>query len=383
MQNDGVKLHRKDGSSPLSDPGGLRASSEPGPVELKEDIGRLDAPSEQVTTRAETLRRPIGSLATLQQQILWDEPVKEGHLDEAQKADAGLRLFWWNIESGNRSSKRPDRPLDRNLAALVESPLRPDVMALGDYKPGALSEETEQVLDAHYPERQFVPYNDESPDQGILILSTHPFSEAHTAPLDYAPIEATEEERAAYRAGWTEGNPDASHYPRTYRRVTLDHPVLSRPINLVPTHAVQTWNTTLNRGPKAVAAVLTGFDVVFNGSSPLVNQLRHLRATLSDDLGPDLDDAGAVVFGDFNMLRQFGVRTKAYSTATSGLIDLFLDAKDAASWPAASAPEFRSKTMNRKMQIDHAFASRDITREHAQVLPMAGSDHYPLYMVVR
>jgi hypothetical protein len=90
-------------------------------------------------------------------------------------------------------------------------------------------------------------------------------------------------------------------------------------------------------------------------------------------LGRDPEAQGAR--GARQALTRGPIKTAPYRLVSAGLVDAFGD--DATpTYPAASAPAFGSF----HLKIDHFLATPDLAFDAAQVLPLQGSDHYPIFI---
>jgi endonuclease/exonuclease/phosphatase family metal-dependent hydrolase len=85
-----------------------------------------------------------------------------------------------------------------------------------------------------------------------------------------------------------------------------------------------------------------------------------------------------IVVGDFNMPKELmGFSTLGFQKISSGLTDII--ASGAPSFPSSGAVETKKFPL---MQIDHAFTSPSLSATAGEVLPLRGSDHYPLYLIL-
>jgi endonuclease/exonuclease/phosphatase family metal-dependent hydrolase len=82
--------------------------------------------------------------------------------------------------------------------------------------------------------------------------------------------------------------------------------------------------------------------------------------------------------GDFNLT----VWCETYLHLNDGLSEAFIGAPS--TFPAMSADIRRQSPFNRtQIKIDHGFVGPEAEFEAAEVLYLRGSDHYPVYYVVR
>lgn len=319
--------------------------------------------------------------------FLLDDPADGARLDDLARPNDGLRILWWNIEYGrqNQLTKELAReqlgPLEQNLLAIIRSPLRPDVLALGEYERAALSPEVVELIEAQYRFARFTPYNPRSTDRGMAVFCLPEVNCAETthAPLPYTPLGADACEDRAYRGIWKDVA-DERFFDRTF----LDYEVRKggKVFHLLPLHTVQPWSAIkLAWGGGLLGTAATALSLLFGRTNPLVHQLSHFKQLLTQRFGTNLDHSRLVVVGDFNTLAKFGPKSaRPYRLAAQGLSDPFAARAERASWPATSSD---AADMQRPMKIDHAFHSAALTADSAEVLSLPGSDHYPLYLIVR
>ncbi|MCA9668372.1 MAG: endonuclease/exonuclease/phosphatase family protein [Myxococcales bacterium] len=294
------------------------------------------------------------------------------------RASRGLRVMWWNIQYGAQNDAAKGRPLDHNLRALTRSALSPDVVLLGEFESHAISPAVRAELDKRYPYRHYVALNDAVSQRGIQVFSKHPLDAKHQERWDYVPAGADAKTAEAYRADWRSFRGEKG-FPRRYIRLTVKHPQTGKAIDILPIHTAQPWDRyTEQASVKALGKARVAYELLAGGNNPLMHQLRRLRGKLERDYGKDLDRKPMLMLGDFNLPRgRFGIRSRAYRLTRRNLSDAFTHW--APSWPASTAGEYKGYP---KLKIDHAFTGGDLSARAAEVLPIKGSDHYPIYVVV-
>jgi endonuclease/exonuclease/phosphatase (EEP) superfamily protein YafD len=124
-------------------------------------------------------------------------------------------------------------------------------------------------------------------------------------------------------------------------------------------------------------------EMVSGEQNPLLFQTRRLISFLERDFGVDFKDEPVLVIGDFNFPKSLlGVETRGHEVLhEKGLFEAFRGAPD--TFPARSSNEFgKGPFKYGRVKLDHAFVSPGVTITAAEVLPLKGSDHYPIYVVL-
>jgi endonuclease/exonuclease/phosphatase (EEP) superfamily protein YafD len=321
----------------------------------------------------------------------------DGDLPAAVTAPAhpgALRVLWWNIFNGNFDPGA----LGDNLIALSATDAAPDVIALGEYHVDhGLPPASAATLKAKYPYARFFPYSTEFPEKGIYVFSRVPVSDTDYArdALDWTPPLETTAEQQRYRRPFYRANaPEARQWHRSYLRLTLDWH--GKRVDIAPVHTAMPWMVMKKMGGVA-GKVSVAADITFGRENPLMYQLRRLRQNLRSDPGIHPSDP-LVIFGDFNMPKALGspLHSAPYLLMKRGFRDLFEGASSplphvrllcrrlweglAPSHPSFPTAEGRERLDYHgllDMQLDHAFG-RNLGAATAQVLPLRGSDHYPI-----
>jgi endonuclease/exonuclease/phosphatase family metal-dependent hydrolase len=280
----------------------------------------------------------------------------------------GLRVFWWNVARGELSG---DGSLLKNLQALAQSDLSPDIIALGEVSRDMVVHELEKQIGQSYSHSEFLPYNRFSPNLGIYVLSRYPLKLNAQKTLGWIPEELSPTERADYLTKWRSPSADDPFYLRTVSDLRVDY--LGTEISLVPVHLAQPWRqireTSSNR---ATAMIDTLKEIFFGTSNPLFTQIKELQTWLHQQ-----SSSARVVFGDFNTPTGFlGFPTRGFRELMSEMHESL--ARSAISFPTPSSP---LKSQYPSVQIDHAFVEGDVNATSAEVLPLKGSDHFPVYGV--
>jgi hypothetical protein len=313
---------------------------------------------------AQTKREP--KAAEQVQALVADEGPRlgDGPFDGAKP---GLRVLWWNVEAGKTNAALSGSPLDENLRALTEAPVKPHVLALGEYRAGAtLQDDTLKGFDRSY-EQAFLPYNEQNPDIGILVLALRGLGlEVKPGPvLDWSPPGADAARAGRYKRWWLDREPDLSIFARSVSVIGVVHEGLR--YNVIPVHLLQPWSPMNRFAGRVMGTLWTLYQLFLGRANPLMHQAVRLKAWLRG-----LGEEPYLLLGDMNA----PPRSRVYGLLARGLERVFPKARR--TFPAFSS-EPRGKYPS--MQIDHAFTS-GLTVVDGAVPPLKGSDHYPLAVTV-
>ena len=290
------------------------------------------------------------------------------NLANAGRGD-GLRIFWWNVHDGRTDSKIPDFTLSKNVVKLVHSEFAPDVLAFAEYQESDLSADDLTEVRRLYPFQLQQPYPG-TPGFGLAVYSRYPFQISSIDVLDFTPLtDMSDVDREQYRKLWC-GTSGICGRPM----VILQLNVNGKNLKLVPIHLYDCWRKLKEN----IGIIRTAEQVFFGTHNPLWFQINRFRSMLEARLGNELTRGNVVVIGDFNMPKEIlGVTTRGYRKISWGLTDAVPG--DSPTIPSRNSPEARHFP---SMAIDHAFVSPSIEVQEGDVLPLRGSDHYPVYVVV-
>ncbi len=299
--------------------------------------------------------------------FIWDENPDRQALTTLQNT-RGLKVFWWNIHDG-RPAKAPTPDLSKNLLTLINSELAPDILSFAEYQEQSIGSEALSELRAKYPFNMSwsYPYHE---GFGLALFSRYPITLTKISALDVASLSPmSSDEQEQYRNFWC-----GSDIGCTRLFTSFDIDVLGNNIQIVPVHLFDVWR----RYSQLNGRIKTAREIAFGKDNPLANQLSRFLNMLNEKLLPQVQVPATIVIGDFNIPRALvGVHPKMYKSLKQNLVEVF--SEDTTSFPAKSADE---RGHYPQMQIDHAFLAGNLQSSGAQILPLKGSDHYPIYMVV-
>ena len=298
-------------------------------------------------------------------ELKWDAAKGQALLRKAASGD-NIRFMWWNVHNGMTNSA-PEPTLSRNISNLIHSELAPDVLAFGEYRVENLGPAGLDDMLKMYPNHLEESYP-ASPGYGLGIYSRYPFEILSVDTLDYAPLSGMNSSSlAAYHLDWC-GTSGICLRPLVIVRLN----VKGKEIDLVVVHLFDAWR----KYRRDNGVLSTAWQVMLGSDNPLWFQIERFRGMMAARLGKQLTDGNVVIMGDFNMPKSvFGVKTDGYDALSEGLVDAL--SGNTSTFPAHGSEE-HSKYPS--MQIDHVFISPKIKVQHGYVLPLRGSDHYPIYV---
>jgi len=306
----------------------------------------------------------------------------EMSLADQRVDETGLKVMWWNVGCSSDSGllklkKRDRRAVDpenqfANLEELMKSDrLRPDVLILGEYCPSAFDESTYQTIKKEYGFkfrldrsnslhkirnglRVYSRYKIENIEQDTLsgeaFLDSDLMQNCDQAVKDRNPKSFAKDPK--YRAYWD----------RPKISFTVEH--AARTYKIAPLHLANPW-----RFVKSCLGLFKTPGEIKRGTQN-VNYIQAEQVVESF-----ADEVSTLLIGDFNAPKSIlGQMSNSYRLLSENFGDSVIDSEHHTySDPRTHFPEY---------SIDHAFASSDLTVKRAVVLPFAGSDHLPLYIVL-
>jgi len=288
------------------------------------------------------------------------------------KRSHGIKLFWWNVAWGRYNS---DQNLDKNIIALIESELSPDILSFTEFKNEIFNSKTLETLNSKYPHQIYQPLY-ESASVGIKTFSKFPLSKIKTSPLDWAPGYYNEQDKVTYRKEWNDFDQNSVQYwNRTYGLLKVKTDNFDFFIS--PTHLCSPWESYFKRygKVKTLRAIKSGYD------NPLQNQIDILKGFLTSYFGQKMNNFPLILFGDFNIPSDipvlfFGGAPKSYKELRS-FLSVGLKSNEN-TFPSESTRNYQPDFLREKsVQLDHVFFNSKIRMHDSKVLQLKGSDHYP------
>jgi endonuclease/exonuclease/phosphatase family metal-dependent hydrolase len=174
------------------------------------------------------------------------------------------------------------------------------------------------------------------------------------------------------------GQPDREYgksqiFDRTYSE--FDFVAGGVPLHLVPVHLMHAWDKVAAENPGVWGTLMSLALIAGAGENPIAHQIEEYRDLLSGRF-PELARTPVLVVGDFNVPGPF---SSYYWQIGQGLKDVY-GGSAKPTFPARSADEAGHYP---PLKIDHSFRSQALEITGAEVLPLAGGDHYPLFFVAR
>lgn len=294
-----------------------------------------------------------------------------------------LKVFWWNIRDGaywshqlqDQAKKAGDpnakSPLDENLKTLALSSNPPEVILLGEFELSCLEKDTDDLFAKLYPYQLYVPDSKDHLGIGIQIYSAYPFETASEL-LDWSPYYATTEKQEAFKKEWAEKVKDGGE--RFYDRSFSDLKIKKgdKLWHVLPVHLLNNWSPLAAQIGKEGA----GITLLFGTNNPHYRQVERL---VDEKIAPILDsnskNVNLLLIGDFNLPDElFGIMPVAYRLLSNHLQSAFQTYGTPFTFPAVNT----DMSSVRRMTIDHAFTSEAVETLSRAVIPLTGSDHYPI-----
>jgi len=337
------------------------------------------------TSLAACYRPPVGDVDPTG--LVYDEDSQGGYKRLIKLIDKveGVRVLEWNVHYGGLNT---GNVIDSNLEELVRSRAKPDVIILTEYKSGLLRQSTKDYLDGHYPYRTWIPYSARIDNVGIMVYSVAAYETSPVENLDWAPVYLEEEDKRIYREAQYARAPDeVKFFDRPYVKLTTT--LAGATVSLVPLHLLMPWKMI-----KDLEGNRAAFDALMWGKNhPLYNQILNLRQKLRRDFGQFFKNGKFIMIGDMNTPRGNIWTSSSYDLMVDGLTSVFPGFRN--TFPAFSSDERQKPPFDQTgpTMIDHAFVSPNINldpvamglgaaRSGAAMIPLRGSDHYPIYIIV-
>ena len=301
-----------------------------------------------------------------------------------------IQVLFWNVRYNDLHHPRQSNgasQLEYNLLGLYQSVWRPDITVFSECRAGMFSETFRNAWKQLYPFTKMVRYNETTKSEGICVFSRIPFLQsAVVEKIDWRPA-LNPAEVQAYENFWST-IPDASggkrvpwgYFPsfgRKFTSVLFQSP--AGPIQIFPVHLMNPWSKySLEAGR---LGFLRSIQAIHAGSNaPIYFQLENLLALTKVHRAPRMP---ALLIGDFNIPSPWGKGYRAI--IDQGWFDTFPELERKATFPSPSSGEKTASLFGWKaripLKIDHSFASKG-TRAQSVVLPLSGSDHFPIWTAV-
>ena len=118
-------------------------------------------------------------------------------------------------------------------------------------------------------------------------------------------------------------------------------------------------------------------EIAFGKNNPNYGQLSNLLEAIQKDLLPLSNHEKLILMGDFNIPSDYGVAI-GYRLLRKYFTDPYQDI-DAPTFPSLNA---QGAALGTPVKIDHVFSLRKETVSNPVILPLKGSDHYPLWFQI-
>lgn len=288
-------------------------------------------------------------------QLVWDEPLTSKTSTDIESSGSSFKIFWWNIGCNivNAKLEQKHKPgLYENLLTLAQIKESPHMIVLGEFCHKKFNKSKWEELKKFYPnEYHLIKSNPNfGIDNGLLVLSKFPFEVVQKKLIS------------------TVENQEPNENTRSYVLIKLMWE--GRQVYISPLHLNNPWRKLMS------ANKLQDFLIkIFEKDNSNYLQAELFLKEYKKDLP---EDSNFLIFGDFNSGKNF------MNLKNMASYDLFLQNYLFLENDNFTFPSKTSKATNNKFPsviIDHAFASKNAIGKSI-VLPLKGSDHYPLFIEV-
>jgi len=302
----------------------------------------------------------------------------DNQLEDLTTEEEGLKIMWWNIACSSTKNLSTLSDSDRalvdpenqweNLKQIVKSKrLSPDVLILGEYCPSAFDEETYQIIKAEYKNIYRLDKSNALFDirNGLRVFSKHKIKNLREKTLI---AESFVDSEIMKNCGddVKRRNPKSfgkrKYWNRPKISFTIEHG--NRNYKIVPVHLANPW---------ALVKACVGLWSTPGAIKRDVENANYIQAEQLVESFSDEDST--IIIGDFNAPKSIlGGTSMSYSILSENFGPSVVRSEHYTySDPRRNFPAY---------SIDHAFVSGDLNVKRGVVLPFAGSDHLPLYLVI-
>lgn len=290
----------------------------------------------------------------------WDLTPPQWKIDTLQSA-YDLSLFWWNIDcsqtalESERKKITPENSLANNITALLNMDNTPSLFLLGEHCPGQIPKSTKNLLQRKYPHSYELRKNnaDGGVLNGIWVFSKWPLKEVAKKKMS---TESTSAEN--------------SKTTRTYLLLKVLSP--NGDFFLSPVHIYNPWREALkNIASWDIAGLINTLGGMDNVNYRQIEE--HLRL-LSQDVNLSTDKV--IVLGDFNSAKNYILWNSmaGYNLYSQALLDVGVNEP---TYPTPTSKKLDGGFPD--IQIDHVFISPSFPQGQTVMLPLQGSDHFPIF----
>lgn len=272
-----------------------------------------------------------------------------------------MRVMWWNLDCATNATKIRGQKsyrsnLEKNILDMINSDMRPNLLILGEYCPYYLSQEFAKTIFGKYKYNHHLVRNipefktssgKTNERNGIVVLSDYPLS----------PVI----QEVLYADELTKVNDKKN---RSYLLLKVKNKF--REFYLNPLHLYNPWRSFFSEN----GMFSTFFEIEGGTQNPNAQQGKQ---ALEKNMTYTAESDSLLVIGDFNSPKNFyAVDGYVYKMFNSNYVSLIADRSDT----------FVSSGMFQSSAIDHAFA-QNMQAIYGRVLPLAGSGHLPIYIIIQ
>lgn len=307
-------------------------------------------------------------------------------LEDQTTDEKSLKIMWWNVgcssTKGLKALSDSDRSLVdpvnqwKNLKKLMQSErLIPDVLILGEYCPSAFDDPTYKIIRSKYDFKYRLNKSNELHGirNGLRVFSKSEITDIKEETLHAESFVDSEimktcdpEVRKRNPKSFGEyvkfGENRKKYWNRPKISFQIEHN--HKGYKIVPVHLANPWSLIKS---------CVGF---WKTPGVIQNDIENANYVQAQQLVESFSDQDStIIIGDFNAPKSIlGGMSKSYSILSENFgPSVVFSESYTYSDPRRNFPAY---------SIDHAFVSSDINVKKGVVLPFAGSDHLPLYLVI-
>ncbi len=272
-----------------------------------------------------------------------------------------VRVMWWNIDCATsatkiRGQKSYKSNLEKNILDIINSDMRPNLLILGEYCPYYLSPEFAKTIFGKYKYNHHLVRNipefktssgKTNERNGIVVLSDYSLS-----PVIQEVLYADEKNKTNDKKN------------RSYLLLKVKNKF--REFYLNPLHLYNPWRNFFSEN----GMFSTFFEIDSGTQNPNAQQGKQV---IEKNMTYTAESDSLLIIGDLNSPKNFyKVDGYVYKMFNANYVSLIADTSDT----------FVSSSMFQSSAIDHAFA-QNMNAVYGRVLPLAGSGHLPIYIIIQ
>lgn len=312
-----------------------------------------------------------------------DSKVNRKWIREVKNNSNGLKVMFWNVGCfmPNQNTPHNEKPqkLMHNLKTLLKNnQLRPDVFIFGEHCKYPFEYfGVDRLLKRYYPHFKFERdrYNRfYERDNGMTIYSRYKMYDEEVVMMGSSNWMSHERMRSCERRiGHLVEDGANSFIPQSWRRPYLNFKVKAKghTYNIGGIHLTNPFPLF----KKCFGTVKTGLEILYGTHNPNYHQARVMTSHFANS------NEKTLLIGDFNAIKNYSIKIGPFrinldSKSYRHIKKFFGDS-------IIRSDMFTSFNNGVRASIDHAFANKKVRVLATNVVPLAGSDHLPIYVIIK